>query len=149
MEKTPVNEEIVFKKAKYYPILMLVVLAIMGTSLLAYGFQYFSENELSNSAKVSFSFNFITFLLILAQVWYKEVLVVKSGEISITSNVFKKYKFLIEDVRYIDRHFDEWTFYLKNDKKYVVSQDQIQKKDVDRFRAFMLQFPKKHPKANV
>jgi hypothetical protein len=75
--------------------------------------------------------------------------VVKSGEISITSNVFKKYKFLIEDVRYIDRHFDEWTFYLKNDKKYVVSQDQIQKKDVARFRAFMLQFPKKHPKANV
>lgn len=149
MESLLSDENIIFKKTKYNLILLYITLTGIGMIILILGFQYFFENELSSSGKLSFLLNLITFILVLAQVWYQEMLTVKCGEISIASNVFKKYKFRVEDVRCIDKHFDEWSFHLKNDKKYVISQHQIKKEDLPRFRTFMLPFPQKHPNANL
>lgn len=141
------EEILIFEKPKHQSLYryFILILFISGGAYLIYT-HFYQSKDLSFGTTFLY-FNMIFLSLVNGKFWHDNVLEVKSNRIKVTVNLSNKYSFNLEDILYIDRHFDEWTFFLKNGKKYYLSQSEIQKKDIPRFRDFMLQFPKKIPSA--
>lgn len=150
MEKPSIHkleENLIFEKPKhlrFYRYIILILLISGGAYLI---YTYFNNPKDFSLGRILLYFNMILLSLVNGKFWHDNVLEMKSNRIKVTVNLSNKYSFNLDDILHIDRHFDEWTFFLKNDKKYNLSQSEIQKKDIPRFRDFMLQIPKKIPTA--
>jgi hypothetical protein len=111
---------------------------------------FLSDGEKKNWGVLVFYVGYLTlFILSIVDTFNKYSLVIEDGYFKVNTNFYTKFSFQLSEVEYIDRHFDEWTFVLKNAKKHKFSDQVIRKEEKALFKELMNSLPKKYPELQL
>ncbi len=87
---------------------------------------------------------FVASLLLINDTFQKNYISLQNGLFKVTTNFYTRFSFRIEEVNYVDRHFDDWSIRLKCGKVYHFSDQIIRPEEKAKFKEVMNCFPKKH-----
>lgn len=145
------NKEVSFTKSKTKINLRYLFLVFAIYS----GWTIYEELFIKTKENISIIFllfhvaYFVASLLLINDTFQKNYISLHNGFFKVTINFYTRFSFHIEELNYVDRHFDDWSIRLKNGKIHQFSDQIIRPEEKAMFKDVMNCLPKKHPEIGL